>query len=175
MRNCSTKKQRFHNLIHNAPFGMIVIDENGKFTYANPKFTEIFGYDLSDVPDGKRWFELAYPDSEYRNQVVSAWIEDLKAYVPGEKRPRIFDVTCKDGSRKTIHFIPVSLKTGENLISLEDITGRIGPGGSASPGTENGVCGPSGRRGSTRFQQYASGDHRICGTCHDKDSAGNTP
>jgi len=119
------EKERFQSLIQNAPFGMIVIDENGNFTYANPKFTEIFGYDLKDIPDGKRWFELAYPDLEYRKQVVSAWIEDLKAYVPGEKRPRIFDVTCKDGFRKTIHFIPVSLKAGENLISLEDITGRV--------------------------------------------------
>jgi len=119
------EKQRFHNLIHNAPFGMLMIDKYGKFNYANPKFTEIFGYDLEYVPDGKRWFELAYPDSEYRNQVISAWIEDLKAYVPGEKRPRIFDVTCKDGSRKIIHFIPVSLKTGENLVACEDITERI--------------------------------------------------
>ncbi len=119
------EKERFHNLIHNAPFGMIVIDKNGNFTYANPKFTEIFGYDLLDVPDGKRWFELAYPDSKYRNQVLSAWIEDLKEYKPGEKRPRIFEVTCKDSSRKIIHFIPVSLKTGENLVACEDITDRI--------------------------------------------------
>ncbi|RPJ15659.1 MAG: PAS domain-containing sensor histidine kinase [Desulfobacteraceae bacterium] len=119
------EKERFQSLIQNAPFGMIVIDENGNFTYANPRFTEIFGYDLKDVPDGKRWFELAYPDSEYRNQVVSAWIEDLKTYEPGEKRPRIFDVTCKDGSRKTIHFIPVRLKTCQNLVACEDITERI--------------------------------------------------
>ncbi len=119
------EKQRFHNLIHNAPFGMLMIDKYGIFNYANPKFTEISGYDLEDVPDGKRWFELAYPDSEYRNQVVSAWIEDLKAYGPGEKRPRVFDVTCKDGSRKIIHFIPVRLETGENLVACEDITERI--------------------------------------------------
>jgi len=118
------EKQRFHNLIHNAPFGVLMIDKYGIFNYANPKFTEIFGYDLKDVPDGKRWFELAYPDSEYRNQVVSAWIEDLKAYGLGEKRPRVFDVTCKDGSRKIIRFIPVCLETGENLVACEDITER---------------------------------------------------
>jgi PAS domain S-box-containing protein len=119
------EKQRFHNLIHNAPFGVIMIDKFGIFNYANPKFTEIFGYDLKDVPDGKKWFELAYPDPEYRKQVVSAWIEDLKEYEPGEKRPRIFEVTCWDGSRKVIHFIPVCLETGENLVAFEDITERI--------------------------------------------------
>jgi len=119
------EKHRFHNLIHNAPFGMLMIDKYGIFKYANPKFTEIFGYDLKDVPDGRRWFERAYPDPEYRNQVVSAWIEDLKAYGPGEKRPRVFEVTCRDGSRKIIHFIPVRLETGENLAACEDITERI--------------------------------------------------
>ncbi|OQW98534.1 MAG: hypothetical protein BWK74_04340 [Desulfobacteraceae bacterium A6] len=121
------EKQRFHNLIHNAPFGMLMIDKYGIFNYANPKFTEIFGYDLKDVPDGKKWFELAYPDPEYRKQVVSTWIEDLKAYGhgPGEKRSRVFDVTCKDGSRKIIHFVPVRLETGENIVACEDITERI--------------------------------------------------
>jgi PAS domain S-box-containing protein len=119
------EQQRFHNLIHNAPFGMLVVDKYGKFNYANPKFTEIFGYNLSDIPDGKRWFKLAYPDPEYRKQVISAWIEDSSLYGPGEKRPRIFEVTCKDGSRKIIHFIPVQLVTGENLAACEDITERI--------------------------------------------------
>jgi two-component system, cell cycle sensor histidine kinase and response regulator CckA len=115
---------RFYNLIHNAPFGMLMINKSEKFTYTNPKFTEIFGYDLKDVPDGKRWFDLAYPDPEYRKEVLSAWIEDLEAYGPGEKRPRIFDVNCKDGSLKTIHFFPVQLEKGENLVACEDITER---------------------------------------------------
>jgi len=119
------EKERFHNLIHNAPFAMLMLDKNGIFNYANPKFTEIFGYDLQDVPDGKKWFELAYPDPAYRKKVVTAWIEDLKAYGPGEKRPRIYEVTCKDSSRKIINFIPVRLETGENLIACEDITQRI--------------------------------------------------
>ncbi len=156
------EKQRFHNLIHNAPFGMVLIDENGKYTFANPKFTEIFGYDLKDVPDARRWFELAYPDQEYRKQVLSAWIEDFKACGPGEKRPRVFDVTCKDGSRKIIHFIPVSLKAGENLIACEDITERITME-EQLPGPEDGVGGTSRRGCSARFQQYAPGDNGLCG------------
>ena len=81
------EKERFHNLIHNAPFGMLMIDKYGIFNYANPKFTEIFGYDLKDVPDGKRWFELAYPDPEYRKQVISAWIEDLSHTDRAKKDP----------------------------------------------------------------------------------------
>lgn len=118
------ERTRFKIITQNAPFGILLINKDGNFTYLNPKFTEIFGYDLSDVPDGKSWFKLAYPDPEYRKEVLSAWVEDLKASEPGEKRPRIYEVVCKDGSRKIIHFIPVSLKTGENIIACEDITKR---------------------------------------------------
>ena len=67
-----TEKQRFQTLSENAPFGMVMIDQDGTFRYINPKFKELFGYDLTDVPDGKTWFRKAYPDSLYRHDVISA-------------------------------------------------------------------------------------------------------
>ena len=41
---------------------------------------------------------------------------------PGEKRPRIFTVTCKDDTKKIIKFVAVNQEDGVNLISCEDIT-----------------------------------------------------
>ena len=117
-----TEKQRFQTLSENAPFAMVTIDKDGTFKYLNRKFIDLFGYDLNDVPNGKEWFRRAYPDPTYRHQVVSVWINDLKISEPGEKRNRTFTVTCKDGSKKIINFIPVQLKTGENLMTCEDIT-----------------------------------------------------
>ena len=119
-----TEKQRFQTLTENAPFGMVMIDQDGTFKYMNPKFRELFGYDLTDIPDGKTWFRKAYPNPTYRHDVIEAWINDLKSFKPGEKRSRIFTVTCKDGTEKTINFIPVQLETGENLMACEDITER---------------------------------------------------
>jgi two-component system cell cycle sensor histidine kinase/response regulator CckA len=117
-----TEKQRFQTLLENAPFGVVLIDKDGTFKYANAKFVELFGYDLNDVPNGKEWFRKAYPDASYRHNVISVWIEDTKLFKLGEKVPRIFTATCKDGSEKIICFITVQLETGENLISTEDIT-----------------------------------------------------
>jgi two-component system, cell cycle sensor histidine kinase and response regulator CckA len=119
-----TEKQRFQALTENSPFGMVMIDQDGTFKYMNPKFRELFGYDLTDVPDGKTWFKKAYPNSTYRHDVIEVWINDIKSFKPGEKRSRIFTVTCKDGTEKTINFIPVQLETGENLMACEDITER---------------------------------------------------
>jgi PAS domain S-box-containing protein len=119
-----TEKQRFQTLSENAQFGIVMIEKDDTFRYINPKFRELFGYDLKDVPDGKTWFRKAYPDTSYRHDVISTWINDLESFNPGEKRSRTFTVTCKDGTEKIINFIPVQLDTGENLMACEDITER---------------------------------------------------
>jgi PAS domain S-box-containing protein len=114
--------RQLQTLSENAPFGMVMIDKDGTFRYINPKFRELFSYDLNDIPDGKTWFRKAYPDPTYRHHVISTWINDLESTKSGEKRPRTFMVTCKDGTEKIINFIPVQLETGENLMACEDIT-----------------------------------------------------
>jgi PAS domain S-box-containing protein len=109
--------QRFQNLCAHAPFGMVIIDKDGEFRYANPQFKEIFGYDLSDVPNGREWSQKAYPDRAYRHKTIAAWKEDLEGLAPGEKRSRVFEVTCKDRNRKIIQFRQVKLVAGENLMA----------------------------------------------------------
>jgi PAS domain S-box-containing protein len=96
---------------------MVMIDQDGTFRYINPKFRELFGYDLADVPDGKTWFRKAYPEPRYGHNAISTWKEDLKIFKPGEKRSRVFTVTCKDGPEKIINFIPVQLETALCLSS----------------------------------------------------------
>lgn len=55
-----------------APFALILIEADGKFRYLNSKFTEIFGYDLSDVPTGREWFKKAYFPPLKRQFEISA-------------------------------------------------------------------------------------------------------
>lgn len=112
------EKAKFQVLAENLPLGVVMISKDGAYTYMNPKFTQMFGYDLNDVPNGKEWFKKAFPDSQYREEAMSAWIKGQKL---GEQRPRTFTVTCKDGERKTVHFRPVRLETGEQLMTCEDV------------------------------------------------------
>jgi len=122
MRN---ERDRFRTLSENAPFGIIMIDKAGKFEYINPRFKELFGYNLDDVPNSYEWFRKAFPDPKSRKEVISTWLDYLKSTKPGEKVPRTLPATCKDGTQKIIHFIPVRLSTGEYIVTLEDITERI--------------------------------------------------
>jgi len=121
----SSEKEKFRILVEESPLGVSLIGKDGHYKYINPRFVEIFGYTKEDTPTGREWFRKAFPDKEYRNQVISTWINDQKEAGIGEKtRFRTFTVTCKDGSEKVIHFRPVAMETGENLVTYEDITER---------------------------------------------------
>ncbi|HUT69120.1 MAG TPA: PAS domain S-box protein [Desulfatiglandales bacterium] len=118
------EKEKFRVLVEESPFGVSMLDEDGHYQYINPKFVDIFGYTLEDTPTGREWFKKAFPDQEYRHQVISTWISDLEGATPDESRPRSFTVTCKDGSKKMIHFRPVTVGSKDQFIIYEDITER---------------------------------------------------
>jgi PAS domain S-box-containing protein len=116
------ERQKLKTLSDNAPFGMVLIDKEGHFTYINRKFKEIFGYDLSDIPDGKTWFRKAYPNAEYRHTAVSTWREDWREAESGTSTLRVFSATSKDGTEKILKFATSLLASGDYLMTCEDIT-----------------------------------------------------
>ncbi len=73
-RALQLERQKFRSLSEQAPFAMAIIAKNGEFQYINPKFKEMFGYDLKDVPNGKHWFRRAYPDPAYRHELIRSWV-----------------------------------------------------------------------------------------------------
>ena len=66
----SAERLRFQTLAEGAPFGMVLIDPGDQFIYINPKFKELFGYDLEEIPNGKTWFKKANPGPDYGHQVI---------------------------------------------------------------------------------------------------------
>ncbi|MGQ9776555.1 MAG: PAS domain S-box protein [Thermodesulfobacteriota bacterium] len=119
------ERDRFRTLSESAPFGIILINTEGRFEYVNPKFKELFGYELHEIPSNREWFRKAFPDPKVRREVISTWISYLESTKPGEKVPRTLPTTCKDGTEKIIHFIPVRLSTREYIVTLEDVTESI--------------------------------------------------
>ncbi len=116
------EKEKYRTLVEESPLGVAIIGEKGAYQYINPKFVQIFGYTLADIPTGRDWFQRAYPNPADRQQAISTWLQDLADSRVGEARPRTFTVTCKDGSPKIINFRSVTLITGDQLVIYEDIT-----------------------------------------------------
>ena len=115
-------EQRFRLLSDKAPFGIALIDSGGRYRYVNTKFTEVLGYTIDDMPDGKYWFKKAYPDPAYRREVIEAWKRGLENSEIGNTRQQTFVVTCKNGDEKDIHFRSVTLQDEGELVFYEDIT-----------------------------------------------------
>ena len=116
-------EEQFRTLSESAPFGMSIMKPDMTFEYFNPKFTEIFGYTIEDLPHKQVWFEKAYPDTQYRNQVFATWKKDSDDELKKtEKKPRAFSVTCKNGQNKRIQFTAVALEDGRQLLTYLDIT-----------------------------------------------------
>ena len=118
-------EEQFREMAETSPFPIAIIDEAGRYRYINRKFTEVFGYTLEDVPDGKRWFELAYPDPGERARVMDIWKTDLSSFGPGMVRPRRFRVRCRNGETREILFRPVTMRDGSQFVTYEDVTDRI--------------------------------------------------
>ena len=102
-----------------------MIRKDNTYEYVNPKFTEMFGYDLNDIPDSKQWLEKSWPDPEYRRKVAEAWVTDVPGMKQGVVKVRTFAITCADGIQKMITLRSAQLHAGEFILTCEDITEQI--------------------------------------------------
>jgi PAS domain S-box-containing protein len=104
-RNCITRElreseEKFRNISEQLPIPICVFSDKGDTRFLNNAFTESFGYSKEDIPTQEDWLTKAYPDINYRNEVI-AHREQAKQ---SPSRNRItfvsqFEVTCKDGSK----------------------------------------------------------------------------
>jgi len=118
-------EEQFREMAETSPFPIAIVDANGRYRYLNRKFTDMFGYTLDDVPNGRQWFDMAYPDPDQRHRAITAWKDDLSRSHPGEIRPRQFPVRCRNGESREVIFRPVTLRDGTQYITYEDVTERF--------------------------------------------------
>lgn len=113
------EKETLSIILESTPHGITLIDNQGKYLYVNPYFTEITGYTIEDIPTKEEWFKKAYPDKNYRRKVLKAWSND-RGHKDLEKI-REFKIRSKDGQSKYIEFRTAFLKD-QKISVLTDIT-----------------------------------------------------
>ena len=124
-RQLKSEKDKFESFAEASPFGLMLISEDLTLNMSTPNSLKCLDTNCRKFRQPRHWCERAFPDPDYRNEVISAWKEDIDKTKSGESRDRIFTVRPKNGTDKVIHFRSVSLKTGENLFTCEDITSFI--------------------------------------------------
>jgi len=114
------KKERetFFAILQKAPYGVVMIDKDGRYIYINEEFVNITGYTLDDIPTGRDWFYKAYPDDDYRKQAIEAW----KNIIVRKGISKVFTILCRNGKKKEIEFKPYPLDKDRYIVMLSDIT-----------------------------------------------------
>jgi|GEM_PF-2691279 len=123
--NNTGSNETYRQLIERIPLPLCLVDNTGKLNFINDRFTKVFGYTLNDLPTLDKWWLFAYPDKKYRKWVLDTWDEAVeKAKTDGiDIESADYNVTCKDGTVKTIIISGIILETGF-LATLIDVTDR---------------------------------------------------
>ncbi|MBX3678461.1 MAG: PAS-domain containing protein [Rhodocyclaceae bacterium] len=116
---------RFRRIIEQSPISMAIVNMDGTIEFINRKAIDTFGFRPADIPDMTAWWVKAYPDEIYRTMVMAQWT-GLVTVAIAENREieaREYQVTCKDGSIKTMSIfgVPVADKV---FVMFDDITDR---------------------------------------------------
>jgi diguanylate cyclase (GGDEF)-like protein len=92
--------------------------------FINKAFLQQIGYTAEEMPDMLSWFQLAYPDPVYRQQVIREWQEAVEdSLVRGENVAETSAlVRCKSGERRW--FIVAAQIKAEVLPSWHIVTFR---------------------------------------------------
>ena len=114
---------KFRQLIEMAPLPMVLLDLEGRIQLSNRQCTQVFGYTRDDLTDIQGWRERAYPDIAYRRWVHQQWEEGVAkaSQGNGQMPPAEIQVTCKDGSVRTVLISGQLMKEGL-LVGFLDIT-----------------------------------------------------
>ena len=110
-------QRRFMNLAENFPLPFAISKKQGQIVYINPKFIEMFGYTLEELPNNEAWMQIAYPDPVYRKEVDEYW-KKVKA---GIIEPRGNNVVCKNSQIRRVLFREFEIGNDELVAVVEEV------------------------------------------------------
>lgn len=116
-------EERFRRLFFDAPVPMGQVGKDGFVLARNERFTQLFGYDIEDIPTIDAWWLQAYPDPGYRAQVMARWDAAVERAVEcgSDIKAGEFRVTCKDGSECFVQISGIVMDGGA-LSTFFDVT-----------------------------------------------------
>lgn len=119
-------RERFKKILQDMPLASSYTDDMGNMEFINRSFTDLFGYTLDDVPTIEDWFVRAYPDPDYREEVMARWNADATRARLENTRigPGEYHVSCRDSTVRICEITGTFLEKGVMAVFV-DITDRI--------------------------------------------------
>ena len=113
------------SLIQRLPVAIVRLDLDGKVIATSDRLVQMLGYSQEEVPTIEVWWPLAYPDPEYRQEVMAKWETAVRDSLQNgtDIQPMEYRITCKGGEVRAFEVSGVTLTDG--LIAIfDDITER---------------------------------------------------
>ncbi|EAR08699.1 putative bifunctional diguanylate cyclase/phosphodiesterase [Reinekea blandensis] len=116
---------QFQAFIDAIPSPIALSDARRNVVMINTAFKQVFGYEMSDIPDLEQWYQQAYPDPAYRQTVESRWQHRMEDSIGKSKpfKPIELKVRCKSGETKAAKVSMTQLTQGDqtlNVVSFDD-------------------------------------------------------
>ncbi|MDG6224362.1 MAG: PAS domain S-box protein [Candidatus Thermoplasmatota archaeon] len=120
------RNQFINTILENLNLGVAVNSmDSGLVEYTNPSFSRIYGWPPEDVKDVDRFFELVYPDPEYRENLKRRVMEDIASGYPDRMRWDNARITTKSGENRIVEARNIPLPEQNLMIStVWDVTER---------------------------------------------------
>jgi PAS domain S-box-containing protein len=118
-----TSEMRLRAVLDSTPFPITLVDvEDSRIDFWSRSALTLFGH---TAPAAAEWFQLAYPDPEYRREVIGRWESALElARLSGQAvNAGEYRITCRDGSVRICEIYTAFL-ADKRVVTFNDITGR---------------------------------------------------
>lgn len=125
-RAARTREDLFRAIIQESPQTVLIARRDGSLSFPGNLKESFFGYSTEEIPTIDRWWELAYPDPEYRELIISEW-KKLQLIAPegGGAKSIETKILTRDGSIRDVMLRYAALREGEGgLLLLDDVTDR---------------------------------------------------
>ena len=116
-------KNKFEKITALTPIPVIITDVNKDIEFYNDKFIEVFGYTLDDISTLEQWWQMVYPDKDYRRIVQNAWEEAATeaAETNEQIKTQEWNFVRKDRTSRIVQFDMIPLGDS-SIIMLNDVT-----------------------------------------------------
>lgn len=91
--------------------------------FINKAFINQIGYSISEIPDIHSWFDLAYPDKVYRQEIIDEW--ELRVAENKKQGLELVEmkalIHCKDGERRWFNVIANINEDAFHVVTFLDV------------------------------------------------------
>ncbi|WAR44172.1 CHASE domain-containing protein [Methylomonas rapida] len=110
-------ENKLKRILDDMPVGICLVEQAGQISFRNQRFRQLFGYSEKDAPSLKEWWQLAYPDPDYRRQVLETWNGEIAraASTATDIKPIEYRVTAKNGQTLDVQISGITF--GESFLA----------------------------------------------------------